>query len=304
MKNIFGPILSRRFGKSLGIDLSSNFKQCNFDCVYCELKKSKPIDTQTSVISYEEIFQELSDYLLREPDIDVITITANGEPTLYPYLKELMQKIDIVKDKVRTLILSNGSTITSKQTQEVLHKFDIVKLSLDAVDAKVFKRIDRPHKELNLEAMIQAMQEFRNSFEGEFILEVLFVKGINDKPEHIQQLNNVIKTLKPQQIDLGTIDRPPAYDVQALSFEELEAIAKQFDPSLPIKLPRRKQESERKQHYSKEDILNTLDKRPLTNEDIEQLFDTKSKSTLYTLVKEGIVFEKIEKNNTFFILKP
>ena len=106
MNLIFGPIPSRRFGVSLGIDLSPNIKQCNFDCLYCELDFAKTISKQTQVVSVKDIITQLKIALQDHKNIDVITFTANGEPTLYPYLSQLIDEVDKIKGDIKTLILS------------------------------------------------------------------------------------------------------------------------------------------------------------------------------------------------------
>ena len=112
---IFGPIPSRRFGMSLGIDLSPNVKQCNFDCLYCELSYAKTMSKQTDIISVKDIVTALKKSLAKHDNIDVITFTANGEPSLYPHLSELIDEIDKFKGSTKTLILSNGANIYEKE---------------------------------------------------------------------------------------------------------------------------------------------------------------------------------------------
>lgn len=138
---IFGPVPSRRFGISLGIDLSPSQKQCNFDCLYCELERAKTVNTMTTYPSVVEVVQAVKDSFSKHPKIDVITITANGEPTLYPYLAQLVEQLNKIKQSSKTLILSNGSTIYDEDIYEALLDIDIVKLSLDCVSAKCFKNL-------------------------------------------------------------------------------------------------------------------------------------------------------------------
>jgi len=99
MNIIFGPVASRRFGKSLGVDLSPNRKQCNFDCLYCELKPSKTVEKFEEIIPVETVLEEIKKGIAEHNDIDMLTITANGEPTLYPYLKDLIEGINLIKGK-------------------------------------------------------------------------------------------------------------------------------------------------------------------------------------------------------------
>lgn len=281
---IFGPLLSRRFGKSLGIDLSPNKKQCNFDCLYCELKPAKTVDRYDDIISIENIMSALQDALADHRDIDAITITANGEPTLYPYLGELINRIDGIKGDVKTLILSNGSTIGDARVRDALMKFDIVKLSLDCATDKCLKKLDRSHSGINIANIMQGMLDFKATFDKPLIIEVLLVKSVNDNPEHIKALNEFLTILKPTRIDIGTIDRPPAYKVEALSFDELDRISKLFDPSLPIYIVSRKTAGKRVQKYTNDEILQTLSNRPLSSDDVEILFDEDTKKRLKDLL--------------------
>ena len=140
---IFGPIPSRRFGISLGIDLSPSKKQCNFDCLYCELEGAKTVDKMDEYPSVIDIIKEIKKNFEIHPKIDVLTLTCNGEPTLYPKLDELIDEINKIKGNTKTLILSNGSTIYKKDIFNALLKIDIVKLSLDCISEKCFKKLDR-----------------------------------------------------------------------------------------------------------------------------------------------------------------
>jgi len=284
MQIIFGPVNSRRFGKSLGIDLSPSKKQCNFDCLYCELASAKTMDAYEEVISVKAIMNALNNTLDQHQDIDVLTVTANGEPTLYPHLSELMDEINKVKGSIRTLILSNAANIHEPHIQEALQKFDTVKLSLDCATERCLKRLDRSHKGISVEAIKFGMLTFKNKFSKPLIIEILIVKGINDSEEEIKALNEYLLKLQPTRIDIGTIDRPPAYHVEALSYEDLRAISLAFDSRLPVYIAIRKIVTERPSHYRDEDIMETIKKRPLTRDDIEVLFDKESQTRLKVLV--------------------
>ncbi len=293
MKTIFGPINSRRFGSSLGVDLSPALKQCNFDCLYCELAPSATTDKQIEVIEVSTIINELKTHL--NDKIDVITLTANGEPTLYPYLDELIDEINKIKNSTQTLILTNSATLVDDKTFSLLLKLDQVKLSLDAISPSIFKRIDRPHKDIDINKIVQKVEEFSHIYKGKLFIEILFVHELNDTKEEISKLNEVLLKIKATRIDLGTIDRPPAYPVEGLSYKELYEASLQFDSSLPVHLASRVHAEPNNTFYSNEDILNTLDKRPLTIEDINLLFDEDSKKRLEELIsKKTVVTKKID----------
>jgi len=300
VKTIFGPVNSRRFGSSLGIDLSPALKQCNFDCLYCELAPSATTNVQKEAVEVSTIIAELKEHLSEK--IDVITITANGEPTLYPYLDELIDAINRIKNSTETLILSNSATLVDEKVFNSLLKLDQVKLSLDAVTDNVFKRVDRPHVGIKIEEIVKKVIEFSHIYKGKLFIEILFVKGLNDTKEEIAKLNETLLRLHVTRIDLGSIDRPPAYPVSGLSYKELHDASLLFESSLPIHIASRVHAEPNNRHYDDEEILNTLDKRPQTIEDINLLFDEDSKKRFQNLISESKIVTKKVGNLEFFIL--
>ena len=301
MSTIFGPVHSRRFGVSLGIDLSASTKQCNFDCLYCELAPLPAITHQHDITPVKVILADLTQALTQHPNIDVITLTANGEPTMYPYLDELVDAINILKADKKTLILSNSASLSDEKVFNTLLKLDQVKLSLDAATPDIFHKIDRPAEGIEIAAIIQAIQSFSHIYTGKLFIEILFVRGVNDTVEEVSALNQALMRVKCDRIDIGTIDRPPAYAVSGLNFQELYTISQGFNPSLPIHIVSRTHASAIPSSYSTNEILTTLDKRPLTQQDIDALFDESSKKRLQMLINEDKITH-IERSNILFYL--
>jgi len=299
---IFGPIHSRRFGKSLGVDLSPGKKQCNFDCLYCELDPAKTMDNQDEVLSVETIASVIKKALAEHKDIDFLTLTANGEPTLYPYLDELINKINTFKGSTKTLILTNAATISDAKTQDALLKLDEVKLSLDCATQKCLKKLDRSHSGIEVEDIKAGMLAFKRRYDGSLIIEILVVKTLNDSKEEIAKLNEYLLKLQPTRIDMGTIDRPPAFDVQPVSYEKLLEMSHWLDSSLPIYIASRKKAEISASAYSNEEILDTLSKRPLTQEDIDVLFDDESQMHVKNLLKSKKI-KKVSTNGVTFYKK-
>ncbi|EAH9250934.1 radical SAM protein [Campylobacter jejuni] len=284
MKILFGPVSSRRFGRSLGIDLSPSKKQCNFDCVYCELDPKKAQEKQDEIISIDKIISEVKVMLEKNVEFDFLTLTANGEPSLYPYLNELILSLrSITKDK-KLLILSNGTAVLDEDKFNALLKLDVVKFSLDSAVAKTFYRIDRALKNIDLEKMIEKMADFRARFNGDLIMEILVVKDLNDNEEEFEALNQALKKIMPLRVDLSTIDRPPAYAVKKVSEEKLLELSKLID-STPILLAKRHYEGE-KLSFNEEELLKMLHLRSQSEIDIEVKFDEQSKTLLNQLIKE------------------
>lgn len=277
MKVIFGPINSRRFKKSLGIDLSPNEKCCNFDCLYCELGKAKIKHKNEANLSVEYIISELKKALDIHKDLDYISISANGEPTLYPNLKELILEINKIKKNAKSLILSNASTIFDENIQKALLELDAVKLSLDSVNEKVFRKIDRSN--IDLSKIIQGIINFSNIYKGELVLECLVLEGINDNKEDFIALNEVLKNIKASRLDLGTIDRPSDYDVKAVSFEKLKELASLLT-NINVNIISR---TINEKIY--DDLLKTLELRPLSEDEIS----INDKELLKELLEKNIV---------------
>ena len=286
---VFGPINSRRFGMSLGIDLSPKQKSCNFDCVYCELKGAKPVEEIENPPSVNEIISALKEALKAHQNIDVITLTANGEPTLYPHLKELVAKVNEIKGKAKTLILSNGSGARDQKICEALQGLDIVKFSLDSAVQSTFKKIDRNKSGIEVNELIKAMAKFRKEFKGELVLEILVVAGFNDKEEEFTALNEAINEIAPHRVDVGTIDRPPAYNVKGVDASRLEELASKIK-GVPVTIART-HKIEQKYEFSQSEILAMLERRPQTTANVEENFSEHSKQILNSLLQDGTVYQ-------------
>jgi wyosine [tRNA(Phe)-imidazoG37] synthetase (radical SAM superfamily) len=299
---IFGPIQSRRFGTSLGIDLSPLDKRCNFDCLYCELAPKVAMKDSDATFVVSDVIDELNSSLQQHPNVDVITLTANGEPTMYEAFDELVDAIKALDHKAKLLVLSNAALIDDKAMQKTLAKIDTVKLSLDAVTEEIFIKVDRPHPSIKITNIKSGIKEFAKNYDGELVIEILFVAGLNDTADEIKALNEYLVELHPHRIDIGTIDRPPAYGVSAVSNDRLDEIATLFDPTLTIAVAHRKEQELKQSHYTKEEIITTLDKRPLTPKDVSQLFDLTSVEILNQLVKSNEVLLLEQENDAFYIL--
>ncbi len=299
MKYIFGPVKSRRFGISLGIDLSPEIKSCNFDCLYCELEKSTQTDRIQNEADVEVIVKEVKDFLKKNKNIDVITVTSNGEPTLYSNLDKLITEINKIKGNLKTLILSNASTINNISIQKTLKKFDIVKLSLDAVDQKTFEKVDRPLKGIKIENIIEGIKQFRRDYTGFLVIEILVVKHVNDSEESIKKIAEILKRIKPDRVDLGTIDRPPAYRVKPVSNEDLYHLSS-FLEGLNVVVVKRKDQNTPKFKLSTDEIIKTLSKRPFSEEDVNSIFDEETKKKFKELLKKEKIKEKLVGNLKFY----
>lgn len=289
MKYIFGPISSRRFGSSLGIDLSPSQKCCNYDCLYCELKKAKVTQNITNSPQICDVLDELNLALKKHKDIAVITVTANGEPSLYENLGQLIHEINKIKTTQKTLILSNGSAVLDEKKMLNLMEFDIVKFSLDSAIQKTFRKIDRSIKNYNINEMIEKMAKFRENFKGELVMEVLVLDGFNDNESEFIALNEAFKKIKPCRIDISSLDRPPAHEVNGVSIEKLHELSNLINCA-PVAVVGKKA-LKNKVNLNKDELIKLLKLRPQSEFDIENNFSTQTKDILQDLVKQEIVLK-------------
>ncbi|WRG05726.1 radical SAM protein [Helicobacter pylori] len=294
---VFGPVLSRRFGKSLGVDLSPSKKQCNYNCIYCELGKAKPIERMEEVIKVETLINAIQNALnnLTTP-IDVLTITANGEPTLYPHLLELIQSVKPFLKGVKTLILSNGSLFYEPKVQQALKEFDIVKFSLDAIDLKAFERVDKPYSK-DINKILEGILSFSQIYQGQLVAEVLLIKGVNDSANNLKLIADFLKQINIARVDLSTIDRPSSFKAPKLSEDELLKCSLFFE-GLCVSLPKRStdQADQAKKLISCgiDELLALISRRPLSAEEAPLILEPSTFKHLETLLNhKQITIKKV-----------
>lgn len=226
LKYIFGPAPSRRLGRSLGINVVPS-KICSLDCLYCEVGKTKATTMQIKpYIKAADILDEFSKNYNKFNELcDVITITGAGEPTLNSELDTILKGIKNITNKP-VAILTNTTTLHIENVYNTLLLFDIVVPSLDSVDSNSFNKINLPDKNINIENIISSLEKFSHEYKGRLFVEVLFCKGVNDDKKSIEKLINVLKNIKAEKVQLGTIHRPPAYkNIEKVDDEFLLATA-------------------------------------------------------------------------------
>lgn len=227
-KYIFGPVVSRRLGISLGVDIVS-FKTCTLDCIYCQVGRTicKTIERKQYLLP-EKILMELKEVLKAGKKIDYITLSGNGEPTLNSKLGEIIRGIKSIT-AISIAVITNGTLLTDKNVREELLSADLVMPSLDAATQETFEKIDRPEPSLKIEDIIEGMVEFRKVYSGNLWLEIMLVKGINDNKYELAALKKAIEKIEPDKIQLNTPVRPTCEkELQTLSIQELFAIKEFF----------------------------------------------------------------------------
>ena len=239
---LFGPVNSRRLGRSLGIDLFRE-KICNLNCVYCEVGPTTvPANRRGLHSPTREILAEITEFCSdphRLAAVDVLTVTAKGEPTLHLDLGVILRHIKSLTDKP-VAVLTNGTTLADDEVREALQLADIVVPSLDAVRPESFSKVDRPARGLTVEAVINGLRDFSRAYQGRLWLEILLVRDINDADADIDALLPVLTTLRLDRIQLNTVVRPPADPgARPVAEARLAEIARRLQAALavPVDLP-------------------------------------------------------------------
>lgn len=298
-KRVFGPVLSKRLGNSLGIDVIPH-KTCSYNCIYCQLgSEEKTITDLANYYSVDEIIYELKEALLNNKNIDYITFTGSGEPTLYKDLKKLIYEIKQITD-IPVCIITNGSLLYKQEMRSNLLLADLIMPSLDAGNEDAFKLIDRPNKEIDFYKMVEGLIEFRKVFKGEYWLEIFLLKGINDSEEELKDIVKIVRKIKPDRIQLITATRRTADEkAKALNDEELKNIKKYFNLNCDIEVDIPTVSENIKGNAKKiteEDIVNFLIRQPDTAYLIAKSFneeEKKVKELLDLLIKKNKVREEI-----------
>lgn len=229
--HLFGPVPSRRYGRSLGVDLAVP-KTCTLDCRFCQLGSTPQTTlTRTDQPPIADILTELRGWLASGQTADFITASGSGEPTLHAHFGDLFRYVR-AETPCRSLLLSNGSLFFLPEVRREAALADVVKVSLHAWDQASFERIVRPHPSLRFDAIIDGYRVFRQQFSGRLDLEVFIVPGINDAPEQAQRIADLAQTFSPDAITLNTAVRPPADSgVTACPPERLRTLTALFGPA-------------------------------------------------------------------------
>jgi len=206
---VYGPVPSRRLGRSLGVDLVP-FKTCTYDCIYCQLGRSTLKTTAAvATVPIDAVLGELREALARGPAPDFIGLAGSGEPTLHPDLGALIEGIKGLT-AVPVAVLTNGSLLWRPAVREALAAANLVLPSLDAGDAATFARVNRPHPDITFDLMVAGQIDFAAGYPGEIWLEVFVLAGITDQPAALARIAGIAARLHPARVQLNTATRPVA----------------------------------------------------------------------------------------------
>ncbi|MEA2068890.1 MAG: radical SAM protein, partial [Verrucomicrobiota bacterium] len=266
-KHLFGPVPSRRFGRSLGVDLTPH-KTCNFDCIFCQLGRTtlKTMDRR-EYVPVEEVIEELGDWIESSGEADYITLSGSGEPTLHSHFDEVIE-FARKASSIPVALLTNGALLGNAGVRAAASKANVVKVSLSAGNPDSFKYINRPHPDLVFEDVIAGMQAFREEFSGQLWLEVFMIWGVNSTQKEVLQIAELAQSIQPDRIQLNTAVRPPAKGfVHPIPKEKLEQLVDYFTPKAEV-IAEFSSDFTPSTKANEETILAMLQRRPCTAKEI------------------------------------
>ncbi|WP_292461160.1 radical SAM protein [Methanothermococcus sp.] len=308
---VFGPVPSRRLGKSLGINNIPN-KFCSYDCVYCQVGRTlnKTIERQ-AFYKVEDIIQSVEKRIInlknRNEKIDYITYVPDGEPTLDINLKKEVEELK--KLNIPIAIITNTSLMYREDVREDLMDFDLVSLKINAVDGELWKIIDRPHDELNLKDILNGILKFKKEFKGKIITETMLLDEINYTDEVIMDTAKFLKKLSPNKCYISIPIRPPAEKIKPANEETINRVFQIFSKIIGLDKVEYLIGYEGNEFaYSgniEEDLLSITSVHPMRKEGVEELLKKAGAGwdIVDKLIKENKLIKLEYDDNIFYMRK-
>jgi len=267
-KYLFGPVPSRRLGLSLGVDIVP-LKTCTQDCIYCQLGVSaEPTIQRKEYVPIEDVIGQLKQRIATGLSADYITLSGSGEPTLNSQLGLLIDEISRLTS-IPVAVLTNGTLFSDPAVRADCAKADVVLPSLDAGDEQTFKKINRPHKDIDFAEFVEGLCKFRAQFTGQIWLEVFFCESINTGKEQIEKIKTIVQRIAPDKVQLNTAVRPVIdKSVITVSAERLSVIAKLIGDNAEVIAGFSDTTLAENIDISTENVLEMLKRRPCSLDDI------------------------------------
>lgn len=301
---LYGPVVSRRLGLSLGVDLVP-LKVCSFDCIYCQLGRTTRKTVQRrSFYRPDLILNQIEKTLKSGITMDYISFSGSGEPTLNADMGRLIHEVKKLTE-VPVAVITNGSLLWELGVQEELLEADVVLPSLDAGSEAVFQQVNRPHSSLNLEKIVEGLEAFGARHRGEIRMEVMLLEGLNAVPHELKRIQELIARVNPERIDLNTAVRPPAESfVRPLAPKRLGEIRNFFGERATAVSQPPSVRQQRCPREVREVIIEMLGRRPCTLDELVTALGRHRHEVakfVGTLLEEGLISQKSYGQRNFFL---
>lgn len=303
---LFGPIPSRRLGISLGVDLVPA-KVCSFNCCYCEAGGTTNLTRERrEYLPAAAIINELDDFLASQPELDYITFSGAGEPTLNSSIGLIISHLKEHYPAYRIALITNSSLFSDPQLRAEVATIDLLLPSLDTVSETVFQRLNRPAPGLKIQAILQGLVTFRRESSATMWLEIFISPGLNDSESELAGLKKACLAIKPDRLQLNSLDRPGTEPgLQAMTPAAMERIAEYLAP-LPTEIIARfsgRATTATSNPNNEGMILETIRRRPCTAEDLATSLGLpldRLQKSLDQLTERGMIKERRAARGLFY----
>lgn len=282
-------------------------KTCTLNCVYCECGATTQLTSEIrEYVPTNDIIMEVDRALTDIHELDYITFSGSGEPTLHSELGSIIEYLKINYPLFSIAVLTNGTLLWKKEVRDSLKLADLVIPSLDTVTGLTFEKMLRPHEEITVERIVEGIVEFSREFNGLVYLEIFIIPGTNDSEDEIVRIKKVCENIRHDEIHLNTLDRPAAEDdIEPASQEVLEKIREGLKP-LNVRIIGKPLEcgfSSGTIEAVTEPILATLRRRPSTIDDLSIALGVNKRELeeiLEGLLKQKVLYIERQKRGDFY----
>ncbi|MEI6891646.1 MAG: radical SAM protein [Pontiella sp.] len=302
---LFGPVPSRRLGRSLGVDLIP-FKTCTMDCTFCQLGETPcAVSERADYVPMQDVLAELAQWQKDGGQADHITLAGSGEPTLHQHFGEVFRWVK-ERTPFKSVLLTNGTLLHIPDVRKEAGLADKVKVTLSAWDEESFCQIHRPAAGVTFELLVKGERAFRQEYLGELSVEVFIIDGVNSSFSKVRKIAEVLKTLNPDRIDVNTAVRPPAEEgIGPSSEEHLKAIAELLGPQASVtasfKTPKGKALD-----LTEAGLLGLLKRHPASGKQLAGEFNLPADQLLKTLtqfVRKGLLHEETRAGEVYYFCR-
>ncbi|MCL6520601.1 MAG: radical SAM protein [Armatimonadetes bacterium] len=268
-KYLYGPVPSRRLGRSLGVDIVPH-KVCSYDCIYCQLGRTTELTSIPGrLVGAKDVMWDIEQWLEHGGTADYITFAGSGEPTLNTDLGEMIRAIKRLTD-IPLAVITNGSLLYNVEIRDAVSMADVLLPSLDAGTQHTFRAVNRPAPGISFAEMTEGLVQTAQESHGQIWLEIMLVEGVNDSDAELHAMCEIIQLICPDKVQLNTVERPSkSGEAKCVSDETLRRACKIFGGTAEIIAGGVLMPADKRQWREvRDELMRMLSRRPCTIDDI------------------------------------
>ena len=303
MSCVFGPIPSRRLGRSLGID-PIPLKTCHWNCVYCQLGRTRPVTNERrEYIPVDDILREAKVALSQHAGaIDWVTISGSGEPTLHSNIGELIDGLHRLTE-IPIALMTSGALFYLEEVRAAAGKADAVLPTLDAGNGQLYRRINRPHPDVSFARQVEGLVAFGREYRGKLWIEVMLMHGINDGDAELEEIAAILDRIGPSEIHINLPVRSPAETwVRPAEFAAIDRAIAIFERIAVVRLAASSATADAGEPADiGAAILDIIIRHPMTEEQLARSFpDSKGVPAALAGLETKHLAQRVERLGTIF----